>query len=85
MKELFQLPERSVKPRETGVTMVIDSGLPLAFLKDHLEFSSSYIDYVKLGWGTAVVTERLEEKIALYKSFNIPVCFGGTFFRALSR
>ena len=43
------------------------------------------MDIVKLGWGTAVVTPNVKEKIALYQSFGIPVCFGGTFFEVCLR
>ncbi len=60
--------------------MVIDSGLPTNFIKDTLQFSSTLVDYVKLGWGTALVTDNLKEKIDLYQSHDVPVCFGGTFF-----
>jgi len=76
----FDLPTRSVKPRDTGMTMVMDTGLPLNMIEGYLEAAASYVDYVKIGWGTAVVTQNIEEKIALYKRYDIPISFGGTFF-----
>lgn len=80
LKALFDLPRRTSKPRETGLTMVIDSGLGLGAIRDQLENAGGSVDYVKLGWGTAVVTAKLEEKLKLYREFNTPVCLGGTFF-----
>jgi phosphosulfolactate synthase len=80
LQELFDLPKRTFKPREAGVTMVLDSGLGLNLVRDYLENAGPYIDYVKLGWGTAIVTTNLEEKVKLYHQHGIPVCLGGTFF-----
>lgn len=76
----LNLPDRTSKPRETGVTMVIDSGMGLSQVRDTLEISGPFIDYVKLGWGTGAVCEKLEEKIALYREAGVPCCLGGTFF-----
>jgi phosphosulfolactate synthase len=54
-------------------------------VRQFVEVSGGYVDIVKLGWGTAVVTPNVKEKIALYQSFGIPVCFGGTFFEVCLR
>lgn len=80
IRQLFDLPSRTEKPRESGLTMVIDSGLGLSAIRDYLENCGEFVDYVKLGWGTAIISGKLEEKIALYKQYGIPVCLGGTFF-----
>jgi len=74
------LPKRSIKPRNSGISMIIDTGIPLNNVRDYLNMASNHIDYVKLGWGTALVTQNLKEKIALYKEYNIPISLGGTFF-----
>ncbi|WP_457564438.1 phosphosulfolactate synthase [Caminibacter sp.] len=76
----LNLPFRNSKPRNTGLTMVIDTGLPVMMVKDYLNSCSEIVDYVKLGWGTSLVTQNLEEKIALYKEFDVPISFGGTLF-----
>ena len=76
----LNLPHRTSKPRNNGLTMVIDTGLGIDEIRDYLNSCSDYVDYVKLGWGTSIVTQNLDEKIALYKSFDIPVSFGGTLF-----
>jgi phosphosulfolactate synthase len=79
---LSQIPERITKPRQKGLTMVMDKGLSLRQVEDFLETSSGYTDIVKLGWATSYVISNLKEKLALYKSAGIPVYFGGTLFEA---
>lgn len=84
MKEikLKMIPERSAKPRQKGLTMVMDKGLSIREAEDMLSVSGNYIDIVKLGFGTAILTPNLEDKIKLYQSNNVLVYFGGTLFEA---
>lgn len=79
---ISQLPQRTEKPRESGITMVMDKGLSLRQAQDFLETSETYVDLIKLGFGTSIVTPNLDKKIALYKEAGIPVYFGGTLFEA---
>jgi phosphosulfolactate synthase len=76
----LRLPARAAKPRTTGLTMVIDTGIPLAAFTDMIEFSADYIDFVKFGWGTAVVTGTIQEKIDVLAAHDIGFYFGGTLF-----
>jgi phosphosulfolactate synthase len=62
--------------------MVMDKGLSLQEVENFLENGSHYTDIVKLGFGTSVFTNKLQDKINLYKSANIPVYLGGTLFEA---
>ncbi|MBM4269319.1 MAG: phosphosulfolactate synthase [Deltaproteobacteria bacterium] len=78
MLDIFSLPTRSPKPRDVGVTHVMDKGLGLHQVEDLLSTSSEYIDILKLGWGTGYVTQNILEKIRVYREAGIPVCFGGT-------
>lgn len=78
MKDLLKLPQRTTKPRQSGITHVLDSGLSVAGVDGMLEVAGESVDLVKLGWGTAVVTGNLEAKLARYKEAGIPVMFGGT-------
>ncbi len=80
--KLDGLPERPRKPRETGLTLMLDKGLSSREVEDLLEVSSDYIDIVKLGWGTAAVTPHLKKKLDVYDAGDIPVYFGGTLFEA---
>ena len=79
---LKNIPQRTVKPRTHGITMVMDKGMGLAGTRDFLSVASPYVDIVKLGFGTPVVTNNLREKIAIYTELGIPVYFGGTLFEA---
>jgi len=79
---LTQLPQRTSQPRSFGLTMVMDKGLSLVEAKNFMSASSPHVDIVKLGFGTAVVTPQLTEKIEVYKAHGMAVYFGGTLFEA---
>jgi phosphosulfolactate synthase len=85
MLDFLTLPERTTKPREGGITHVLDKGYSLDQVRDFLAAAKDYVDIVKLGWGTAVVTPDLKEKIDLYQDNGVPVCFGGTLFEVCVR
>lgn len=80
--ELNNIPERTEKPRDSGMTMVMDKGLSLRQAEDFLEVSGIYTDIIKLGWATSYVTPNLKEKLNLYRQAGIPFYFGGTLFEA---
>jgi phosphosulfolactate synthase len=79
---LSQIPERKLKPRADGLTMVMDKGLSVEEAKNFLSVAHPHVDIIKLGFGTSYVTPNLAEKIKVYKSYNLPVYFGGTLFEA---
>jgi phosphosulfolactate synthase len=78
--EFLSIPGRPPKPRQAGITHVMDKGMSLRQVEDMLEVSADMIDIVKLGWGTAYVTPTLREKLAMFRSAGIPVVLGGTFW-----
>ncbi len=79
---LDNMPERTVKPRENGLTMVMDKGLSCRQAEDMIDGSGDFIDIVKLGFGSSFITPHLEKKIAIYRSAKIPLYFGGTLLEA---
>jgi Uncharacterized conserved protein len=79
---LSQIPERNKKPRVSGITMVMDKGLSVNEAKNFLSVSHPHVDIVKLGFGTSFVTPNLREKLEVYKSYDLPIYFGGTLFEA---
>ena len=79
---LTQIPDRIKKPRNSGITMVMDKGLSIPEAQNFMSVSHPHVDIVKLGFGTSFVTPNLREKIEVYKSYDIPVYFGGTLFEA---
>src|SRR3954468_1433775 len=80
--KLTQIPERMLKPRQHGITMVMDKGLSIEEAKSFLSVAAPHVDILKLGFGTSFVTPNLRQKIELYQAANIPVYFGGTLFEA---
>lgn len=80
--QLKNIPERTTKPRQHGLTMVMDKGMGLDDVRNFMSVAAPYVDIVKLGFGTSFVTNNLREKIDIYRQHDIPVYFGGTLFEA---
>lgn len=80
--ELPFVPERTQRPRENGLTMVMDKGMSLRAAENFLESNGSITDLVKLGFGTAYITKDLQKKIDLYHEAGMKVYTGGTLFEA---
>jgi phosphosulfolactate synthase len=74
----LDIPARTRKPRERGLTHVLDSGLSLAEVDGLIEVAGDSVDIVKLGWGTALVSANLRPKLERYEAHGIPVVLGGT-------
>ncbi|HEX3153450.1 MAG TPA: phosphosulfolactate synthase [Candidatus Angelobacter sp.] len=77
---MLSLPQRTQKPRKSGLTIVIDRGIPTEYFKDVINSYGHLIDMIKLGWGTAVVTEQLQDKVKCAHQNKVGIFFGGTFF-----
>ena len=75
-----RLPSRATKPRSTGLTMVIDGGIPLKLFADIMSSTPELIDFVKFGWGTSIVTGGLAQKIDVLRENGIGFYLGGTLF-----
>lgn len=80
--DMIGIPERPAKPRHAGLTIMLDKGLSSRQVEDILDVAVDYVDIVKLGWGTAVITPGLERKLEIYRSAGVPVYLGGTLFEA---
>lgn len=76
------IPERTVQPRNNGITMVMDKGLSLSEARSFVEVSTQYTDLIKFGFGTSMVTPQLKEKIKVYSDAGLKCYFGGTLFEA---
>lgn len=74
----LDLPSRSAKPREQGLTHVLDKGMSVRAVDDLVEVAGDSVDIVKLGWGSALATANLTEKLARLRAHGIPVVLGGT-------
>jgi phosphosulfolactate synthase len=60
--------------------MVIDGGISLWHFVDIVSSGAEYIDLVKFGWGTAVVTGNIDAKLDVLRGHEIGFYFGGTLF-----
>ena len=80
--ELSYIPQRTVKPRQSGINMMMDKGLSVRETENFIESSGGLTDVVKFGFGTSYVTNNLQEKIKLYQEAGIRPYFGGTLFEA---
>lgn len=76
------MPERTEKPRQTGMAMVMDKGISIREAEDFIETAGHLADLVKLGFGTSVVANKVKEKVKLYLDAGIRVYVGGTLFEA---
>ncbi|MCX6243900.1 MAG: phosphosulfolactate synthase [Bacteroidetes bacterium] len=76
------IPERSQKPRKSGIAMVMDKGLSLREAEDFVSVCADLTDFVKLGFGTSYVTPGVKEKVRIYQNAGIKVYVGGTLFEA---
>jgi phosphosulfolactate synthase len=76
------IPDRPAKPRNSGLTMIMDKGLSIREAEDLMSVGSEYTDYVKLGFGTSLVTPGFEKKLEIYKNAGCEPYFGGTLFEA---
>jgi len=79
---LTHLPDRTAKPREHGLTMMMDKGLSLRQAEDFLSASGHLADIIKLGFGTSLISRNVKEKVKLYHDAGMKVYVGGTLFEA---
>src|SRR6476646_2191126 len=70
-------------PAHNGLTHVLDKGLGTRAWEDVLETSGAFIDIVKLGWGTAYVTQNLQRKLDVLRAAAQPVVIGGRVLEAV--
>jgi phosphosulfolactate synthase len=78
MPGFLDLPERTDKPRRSGITHVLDRGLSPLALESLLITAGQHIDLIKLGWGTAYVSGAVTDKVAICREAGVALCPGGT-------
>lgn len=76
------IPGRVSKPRISGLTMVIDTGVPITWMRDVFEMAGAHIDYWKFGFGSSAVcaSGRIADKVSLCQEYDIAAYPGGTAF-----
>jgi len=75
----IQIPGRSAKPRQRGLTIMADKGMPLAYLDDLLEMAGDYVDWVKIGISSPRIytREHIKKKVEICHKHNVQVYIAG--------
>src|ERR1700760_3271270 len=79
---LTQIPDRTVRPRTNGLTMINDKGLSVGEARNLVSGAWPHVDLIKLAFGTSLFSGGLHEKVKLLQDAGIPVYFGGLLFEA---
>ena len=81
--EMVPLPEgrSTLKPRETGLTMMVDFGMPVGKLEDLLGLVGPHVDLIKIAVGSARLYREtyLGQKIRLCEGYDVKPFIGGQF------
>jgi phosphosulfolactate synthase len=74
----------ATRPRQRGLTMILDRCQGLRATEDLLELVGDYIDQIKLSFGTSVFIDEalLRRKIELIRAYGIDIFPGGTLMEA---
>ncbi len=82
IESLKNIPKRSLKPRNHGITMMMDKGLSIKEVENFIECNLEFTDLIKLGFGTSIITPNIIDKIKIYRKNGLKVFPGGTLFEA---
>ena len=76
--DFLDLPARDQKPRDRGITHVLDKGMPIPALEAVLSGTGQLVDILKIGWGIGYVDPAVKERVALCSAVGVTTCLGGT-------
>lgn len=78
----LELPQRTRKPRKTGLTLVRDYGLGIFAARDLVQSVGEYIDFIKFRNVLSALEsdELISTKVELFRSAQIEVLTGGILF-----
>ncbi|OUL19616.1 phosphosulfolactate synthase [Nostoc sp. RF31YmG] len=80
MNIFLDLPLRTKKNRQAGLTILIDNGVPTGYFADVINSYREFIDIVKFGWCSSLITKDIYQKIEFLQLNGVQFYFGGTFF-----
>ncbi len=80
--QLSKIPERTVRPRTHGLTMIQDKGMSVAEARYLVSGAGPHVDLVKFAFGTPLLSTGIREKVEVFQEAGIPVYFGGLLFEA---
>jgi len=76
--DFLDLAEQAGKPRERGLTHVLDKGATITALDALLVQAGHLVDIIKIGWGIAYIDPVVKERVALCHAAGVTVSLGGT-------
>jgi phosphosulfolactate synthase len=79
-KAVLDADDRTAKPRAFGLTIALDTGLGTRRAADLVEACGAHVDFVKIAWGSSLITGALDAKLAVYRAANVTPLLGGTLF-----
>jgi phosphosulfolactate synthase len=72
--------DRISKPRKFGLTIALDTGLGSNGAADLVSTSAAHCDFVKIAWGSSLITGNLDAKLDVYRRGGVTPLLGGTLF-----
>lgn len=76
--EFLDIPHRTEKPRQSGLTTIADIGAPNSYVEGMLELWHEAIDAVKVSAFNLTADDKaVREKIAIYRRWGIDTQIGG--------
>ena len=76
--DFLATPARAAKPRQSGVTHMLDAAMPPDLLAAYLASAGPYTDIVKLGWGLGYTDPQLARRAELCRQHAVILSTGGT-------
>ena len=76
--DFLGVPARSCKPRDRGLTHVLDKGLPVDALEALLGQTGHLVDVLKVGWGILYIDPTAKQRVALCQAAGVTLSLGGT-------
>ena len=78
--ETMHSPASLADPSACAINHVLDVGTPLPIFESYISTYSSFIDFLKFGWGSALIDPEFKKKKQLCDQHGIRPLLGGTFF-----
>ena len=79
-RRVLDSSDRTVKPRAFGLTIGLDTGLGVRRAADLVETCGAHLDFIKIAWGSSLITGNLGAKLDVYRSGGVSPMLGGTLF-----
>ena len=70
----------SFRHERTSINHVLDVGTPLSIFEAYTDSYKAFIDYIKFGWGSALIDPEFKQKKEICDQLGIRTLLGGTFF-----